>query len=297
VLISILLALNVLTWRECAFSGGDELKVTFLDVGQGDSALVEFPGGGNMLIDAGSGGEERFDMGRLVVAPYLWNRGISHIDAVVVTHPHEDHLGGIIYVLKNFSVGAVIDNGVPDNTSSVYGEYIRTIREKRMDHIVVGEGDTIEPFRDAKVFVLNPPEGGTPSETNDGSIVLKIEYKKSGILFCGDVTSKAMSRLLYSYGSFLRSDVIKVPHHGAKLGDYNTVKSFFSTISPAVSIISAGRFNRYRAPSADTIQIISCLKSSSYATNKNGAIILIVKPGSYSIVPFLKENQLFYTLP
>ncbi|MCX5686539.1 MAG: ComEC/Rec2 family competence protein, partial [Candidatus Omnitrophica bacterium] len=112
IFIGLLCSLNIFVWAHLYKSSGRDLKITFLDVGQGDSIFIRLPQKGNILIDAGTGAEEnRFDTGRSVVAPYLWNAAAFEIDAVVVTHFHEDHLGGIIYILKNFKVGCVVDNG------------------------------------------------------------------------------------------------------------------------------------------------------------------------------------------
>ena len=133
-LIPLLIAGNIFVWGDISASGDAPLKVTFLDVGHGDAAFIEFPNGAKMLLDGGSGGDETgLDIGRSVLAPFFWNKGIHRIDAVVATHPDEDHIGGLLYVLENFDIGLVIDNGVHRNDTAVYRKYLQIIREKLKD--------------------------------------------------------------------------------------------------------------------------------------------------------------------
>ena len=286
-LAAILLALNLLVWKECANTLGGRLKATFLDVGQGDSAFVEFPGGGNLLIDAGSGGEEgTFDAGRNVVAPYIWNELSRRIDVIIVTHPHSDHLGGVMYLLKNFKVGIVIDNGSSDG-SGLYAKYLQAIRDGGAQHITVGEGDRIGLSSGAELFILSPEKGMGLPDANAGSLVGKLAYKTRSILFCGDATGVAMNRMLDSFGYFLRSDMMKVPHHGGNVGDETTINKFFSVVSPAASIISAGRSTHY---DRRQIEAITHLNSICYNTSQDGAIIVYIGSTGYSIRPFINKN-------
>lgn len=284
-LMAVLLALNIFVWKEILYSGRESLRITFLDVGQGDSALLELPGGARILIDGGSGGVKgEFDSGEAVVAPYLWNRGIFAIDAVVVTHLHKDHLGGILYILKNFKVGCVIDNGAVIAGDSAYDNYVKIAKEKNVNRLTVGEGDVIGPFGKAEFFVINPEKSDNTKDSNDNSVALKFVYKDLSVLFCGDIKEKAIKRIL-KYNDFLKSYVLKVPHHGGNLGNENIIEKFFDKVSPRVSVISVGEANRFNMPHKKTIDSITYLNSSIYETKKYGAITISEGGNNFYIEP------------
>lgn len=291
--IIVLILFNLTIWPSALDVGRKNLEATFLDVGQGDCAFVEFPGGGNMLIDGGSGGEEdRFDVGKSVIAPFLWNKGIETIDLVVVTHFHEDHMGGLLYVLENFNVGCVVDNGAAPAAESrkKYSEYTRLVERKGIRRLVVSEGDALRAFADTSIFILNPVGEKELSDSNDNSIVLKIEYKNIAFLFCGDIKDRAMSRLL-PVGNFLRSDIVKIPHHGGNPGNRKAAESFYSLVSPEISVVSVGSTGKYRMPSGDVINMLTYLKSKCYVTKYTGAIEIDVNPKSNKkLIKTLNKN-------
>ncbi|MFA5146220.1 MAG: DNA internalization-related competence protein ComEC/Rec2 [Candidatus Omnitrophota bacterium] len=290
ILAVILVILNVMVWKDLLPRQKEILEMTFFDAGQGDSTLIELPRGGVFLVDGGSGGEEKFDIGKRVIAPYLWNKKIRRIDAIVVSHLHEDHLGGIIYLMQNFKVGCVIDNGaVPERDKWLYLRYAEIVKAKRIPRVIVGSGDEIDLPGPVRIFVLNPKKEKAVFDSNDNSIVLKIVYGASSVLLCGDVTEKGISDLV-SYGDLLRSDILKVPHHAGFPGSENIFRIFFKAVSPGVAIISVGNSVKFKERLNSTVDILTHLGSRCYITKQGGAIRAIINEGGFKIGHFGEEN-------
>lgn len=285
--IALLLLLNFTIWKNCFAGPDDKLKITFLDVGKGDSILLEFPYGGSMLIDTGSGGVEGFtDMGRSVVAPYIWNEGIGRLDAIVSTHFHQDHAGGALYILKNFDVGCAMDSGVAkDSSERLYDDYRKIISQRSIRRLAVYGLDEIAGFKGVRLFVINPPEDRAAFNSNEGSTVIKLEYGDFSALFCADASGKGIENML-KYQDLLRSDVLKIPHHGGSTGKEAAMKVFFEEVSPKVSIISSSAGFH----SKDLLQADIYSRSAVYNTKENGAIEVITDGRSFMVKPFLRKN-------
>ncbi len=258
---------------------GDELRVTFLDVGQGESSVVELPDGKVMLID---GGEYKPDMGRRVVAPFLWARGIDHIDYLVLTHPHPDHYGGLSYVLDNFRVGEVWTN-----RPAVYksGRFFSRVEEKDIPYKLPVRGDVFDAG-EYKINILHPYEGFYPdssrggfSNLNSGSIVMKISSNNTSVLFTGDIEAEAENDLVY-LGEHLKSSIIKVPHHG---GRSSSSADFISAVRPETAVISVGGNNTYGHPHRETLARYKNAGTDIYRTDKSGAVTVTLEDGSYRV--------------
>jgi competence protein ComEC len=243
-----------------------------------------------MLIDAGPGGdEESFDAARSVIAPYLWNKKINKLDAVVVTHFHEDHLGGIIYILDNFKVSRVMDNGASCERSVIFDKYLRAIKTKKIRREIIGEGDAIN-FDGGKIFVLNPGKDQGIADCNENSIVLKIHYRTFDALLCGDASGFALERMTDKYGNFLRSDIIKIPHHGGNVGTEAVIKNFFDASGAKIAVISVAKMNKYRAPSPKTLKALNSSNPIIYKTKDNGAVMVSVNKGLYDVKSYMADN-------
>ncbi|GAH88760.1 unnamed protein product, partial [marine sediment metagenome] len=200
------------------------LKVTFLDVGQGDSIFIQFPDKKNMLIDGGDG---RFD----ILPSYLWDEGIRRIDYLVLTHPHADHVTGLINVLSSFKVGEVWDSG-QKFPSPEYEKFLRIIDDKRIPYKIVRAGERLSIAPGIGIDILHPQEKflkGGGSEPNNNSIVIRLFYKRVAFLFTGDIEKEAEEFLERKYGTQLHSTILKVPHQGSRTS--STLK-FLEKVSP-----------------------------------------------------------------
>ncbi len=214
------------------------LKVTFIDVGQAECSLIQFPNGKTMLIDGGRLMDD-FDAGGSIVAPYLWDIGITKIDYVIGSHPDSDHVGGLLFVLNEMSVKNYFDNG-QESIDLIHVKLREIAREKNIPYRVLGAGDKIEVDERVKVEILHPPSDSNSKllkggHDNNFSIVMKITYGNFSVLFTGDIEKEAERFLINQTENviltlnqvqgknlqnnnrlpYLKSTVIKVPHHGS----------------------------------------------------------------------------------
>ena len=278
ILLLLLLLSAILVWTAFFYNPAHLFKATFLDVGQGDSIFLQFPYGGNMLIDGGEGG--RYDMGRRVVA-YLHRQGVRRINIILLSHPHDDHVGGLITVLRNLPVGLVLDSGQA-HTSYSYEEFLKLIKEKRIPYRIVKAGGEIKGFKGVKIFVLSPPPRlfkGTGSDINNNSLVLKMTYGKVSLLFTGDIEKEAEEGLL-RYGHYLKSTLIKVPHHG---GRTSSTPGFLDLVNPRLAVISVGRRNPFHHPAPETLRRYKERGVKIYRTDRQGAIIFTSNGRSFRV--------------
>lgn len=228
------------------------MQITFLDVGEGDAAVIELPGGKTVVADTGKNG---FQAGE-----YLRYRGVSKIEAVMLSHGDNDHAGGWKYLRDNFQVSELWDNGYV-----LYEDGIpETIR-----HRVLQRGDVIEG-QGYSITALHPYEDFysllSQDNINNDSLVVKIEGKKNSFMFTGDIEKEGAENVSY-LGKYLKSSILKVPHHGSRS---SASEPFFSAVAPEIAVISAGRKNSYNHPHPETLELLS--KAKIYRTDIDGAI-------------------------
>ncbi len=244
-----------------------KIQVTFIDVGQGSSTLVRFPGGKNMLVDGGGFYGESFDVGRYVVAPYLWHERIKRIDLIVLTHPHQDHLAGLVFILKNFAVNEVWSNG-KESESESYKEFTRVITERGIPHRIVSSDTPEKSIGGAIVRIIHPPKSGPEFDTNNNSVVMKIVHNNIGILLPADIEEPAEKFLMVN-GADLKSAILLAPHHGA----YTPVTpSFLGMVRPEFIVSSCGKDNFFGYPNQELLNICSKMGVEILRTDENGAV-------------------------
>jgi competence protein ComEC len=243
------------------------LRVTFLSVGQGDCAVIEFPTSAVMVIDGG-GLAGSFDVGERVIAPYLWRRKIAHIDALVLSHAERDHYGGLTFLARTFAPSTLWWNGVPGHgeqlqqfwtTLDQHGVPARAVRRGFRRHV-----DGVE------VEVLGPSaaDGGS---LNDRSLTVRLRYGSSTLLFPGDVETEGERRLVHSSNGGLTATILKVPHHGSRT---SSTAPFVDAVMPRVAVISAGFDNRFRMPHAEVLAAYGARGASMWRTDLDGAVIV-----------------------
>jgi competence protein ComEC len=219
--------------------GDGRLRLTVLDVGQGDGLVLRSPSGRVRLVDAGGTYDGRFDIGEAVVGPYLWAEGIGRLDSVLVTHAHPDHAGGIPAILRGFAVGNAWEGPAP-RQDRVYDALDAALTAARTPRRSVARGVS-EMWDGVRIRVLGPVPSGRPWRTrNDDSVVLELEFGEVRLLLTGDVEAAAEARLDPG-----RVQVVKVPHHGSKS---SSSPAFVERVAPRVALISAGFRNRFGHP-------------------------------------------------
>ena len=273
-----LIVVNILIFYSVYYISGTDLTVTFLDVGQGDSIFIKAPDGHQMLVDGGPDGSVLRELGQ--VMPF-YDRSI---DVVLATHADQDHIGGLVEVLKRFKVDLFIETNTT-STSAVYRELEDLIKEKNIKKEIITSPEILSLGSGAEFDILYPMQNTAGWDTNDASIVGKLIYGDNSFLLTGDLPQKMEKTLVGKYGSFLKSDVLKVGHHGSKNSSSDV---FIGTVSPTYSIISAGLNNRYGHPNKETVdtlnqfgsQILETLGKGTIEFNSDGQNLTLIK-GSF----------------
>jgi len=267
------------------------LRITVMDVGQGDAILIRSPSGRVALVDAGGAVEgyaQEFDVGEERVVPFLHRLRVRRIDLLVLSHPHEDHVGGIPAVLRSFPVGLVWDSGFKHDNPS-YPRVLRMIHAGRIPYHLARRGDAFDLGAGVKIFVLFPSgrlEVGTGSDVNNNSLVLKLVHGQVSMLLPGDIESP-IEDLLLGLGEALRSTALKVAHHGSET---SSTPTFLTAVRPEVAVISVGEGNPFGHPDAKTLRALRGVGARIYRTDHHGAIALISNGKRLWVETFRREG-------
>lgn len=246
-----------------------DLRLTMIDVGQGESLLIEFPGRETMLIDGGGLAGSRFDVGERVVSPTLWRKGIRRIDHLVLTHAHPDHVDGLVAVARNFVIGEFWD-GTPAPNEGAYGDLLRALgpRTRRRRG---GRGRSIVsgPVTVEILHPQLPDPGATPvPAANERSLVVRVRRGGFSALLMADAGFEA-ERALIDSGDDLRCDVLKAGHHGSAL---STSAEFLAAVRPRLVLVSAGEGNTYGFPSPSFLERCHHAGATVLRTDLDGAV-------------------------
>ncbi|MGB2869206.1 MAG: DNA internalization-related competence protein ComEC/Rec2 [Bacteroidota bacterium] len=259
---------NVLMAKNLIAGNRVPLRVTALDVGQGDALFVEFPNGKNLLIDAGPM-SAREDAGERYIGPFLRRKGVRSLDVMLVSHPHSDHIGGMGYLLKHVSVRTLVQvDTIP--VSQLHREVIETSRMQAVSSRLVKAGVQISPDSGARLYVVNPRSASKVKNLNNASIALKLVYGATSILFVGDAEDEAEGEMRLRYASFLSSDILKAGHHGSKT---SSGEEFLKLVRPSMSIVSVGTKNKFHHPSPEVLERMGDCGIKIFRTDKEGAVI------------------------
>jgi len=241
------------------------LRVTFLDVGQGDAALIELPDGPRLLVDGGPGGARRFDVGERVLAPFLWNRPLARLDVVALSHWDIDHSGGLAAVLTRFRVGEFWESG---RAPAGAPDTVAALARARVPRRALEAGQRVR-LGSAVLTVLGPGPG-PPLAANDDSLVLRLDWRGLSLLLTGDLGPRGEALLLERAGP-LRAATLKVAHHGSRS---SSGAALLDAVRPRLAVISVGARNPFRHPSPEVLARLEAAGARVYRTDRDGAVIV-----------------------
>jgi len=272
-----------------------DLEVVFLDVGKGNAALVCFPDGKAMMIDGGGFSNNHFDVGKMVIAPFLWHRKITTVDYLVLTHPQTDHMNGLRFIAEAFHPKQFWYNGDQVETTG-FRNLMAALKKRDVRINEPAQLDNKIRINGADIEILHPDPGtkmnGMPLEgkdLNNRSMVLKITFAGVSILFPGDIENEGEKRLLSRVGIRVRSDILLSPHHGSKT---SSSEAFLKMVAPRICIISSGvdRFNRF--PDPLVLKRLAEIECQSICISHSGAVAVRVGPdGFVEIHSFRSEDS------
>lgn len=273
-LIAALLLATVDVWiATVSRSGAPTLDALFFDVGQGDAVLVTTPDDRRLLIDTGPPSFSGDSAASFSILPYLRQRGVDRLDAVVITHPDADHLGGLLDILQTVSVDRVFHSGQSADTD-LYRESRELLRRQNVPTTTLTRGEEIPLAGHTRIEVLSPPpyplQHGIDTQ-NGASVVLRLSYGTVDFLFPGDVEAQAETDLVHTYGPQLSSRVVKIPHHGSKT---SSTPPFVQAVAEksTKAIVSVGHSNRFGMPSTRVLSRWRSVGDTVRSTASRGAV-------------------------
>jgi competence protein ComEC len=269
--ILLLASLNIMAIEKIIKSPANKtMEVTILDVGQGDAAHIVTPNGKHLLVDAGRWSPFA-NSGERVLIPYFNELGIEKLDAVFLSHPHSDHIGGMPSLIDAIEIGAIYQSDY-NYDSALFLNYMQMAEEREIPIKTPKAGSVIDIDSDIRIFVLGPEDDkARPSNPNNRSLVMKIVYGNQSFLFTGDAEREQERQLVNRYGDFLHSTVYKAGHHGSNT---SSTEMMMRSISPVKSVVSLAFHNPFRHPGLEAVTLLNTYSNKTKYTSISGAIVL-----------------------
>lgn len=245
----------------------DNLQIHFIDVGQGDSILLTTKDK-SLLIDSGP------KEARKSLISYLKDRNIKNIDYIILTHPHEDHMGGMAKIISTFNVGKIYSPKITSNSKN-YEDFINAVKEKNLKINVIKPGESSINLKDNISITFFSPEENYNDKSileniNNYSPIIKITYLNNSIILTGDAEKEIEEKVIEKNYS-LKADILKVGHHGSST---STTEDFLNKVNPKIAIISVGKYNEYGHPAKETLDKLKKKNILIYRTDLDGNIVL-----------------------
>lgn len=263
-----------------AYSAPKNLEVDFLDVGQGDAILIKAPGGQNILVD---GGPNKIAVKRLGENLPWWDK---RIDLMILTHPHDDHVTGLIEVLKRYRVKRILYTGATHSAPN-YLTWLKTVRDKKVPLVIIDKKQTIDLGQGANLQILYPNQSllnKTLPDLNNSSIIIKLIYGRNKFLLTGDA-GLAVEKALLDSSDDLSADVLKVGHHGSQ---YSSSEEFLGRVKPRFAVILVGEGNNFGHPNLRIIKRLARIGAKIFRTDKQGTIKII--SDGQNLKPMIKDR-------
>lgn len=267
-----------------------DLKIYFVDVGQGDCTFIVTPKNKTILIDGGGSTGSDFDVGESTLLPYILDRGYKKIDLMFISHFDQDHVGGLLTILEELKVNRVCISKQEEDSKN-YQEFLKIVKKRNIPVTVVKIGDRINIEDDLYFDILWPKEEQiTDNRLNNNAIVMKLVYNRFSCLFTGDIEKVAEEEIVKTYGNkqILKSDILKVAHHGSKT---STTEEFLKLVNPKVCLIGVGKNNLFGHPSDEVIKRLENINANVYRTDLNGEIIISVNSKGKYFVNSMYKNM------
>lgn len=268
--LAFLLATALCVWYAVFYYEARAGKLLFhiFDIGQGDALFLELPDGNQILVD---GGPDKTILSKLGRAMLPWDRDI---DMLVLTHPHADHLDGLLEVAKRYKIGAVLESGSLHSIPE-YAEWHDLLQKKNIPVITIRSGQQIKGPKDFILTFLAPAEesaGRSFKNIHDAMVVMRLHHASTSAMLMGDAEQKIEYKLASRYGSGLQSDILKIGHHGSKT---STSDYFLKAVSPLYAAISVGQKNRYGHPTQEVLDRLEKFGVRIFRTDQDGDITFV----------------------